>query len=460
MQEQQPYRQFGKETATFIVELVNNQSGGYEFLEFRDDGHTPGVYVSETYIGLFPSGGEGIEAGNVFEWNPACDTEDDTDPEAAPLLPVPFTAKELAAFLLYGVGNYIQERLGRIGQLDEDQLSKLGGVRKKLPRQALRAAYVEAERAQQIVGLPDIEAQELAYSLTEQLDEAEREENHSQGVFARDISPEEASRRRALVVESLADLRKRTQIAKSEAAAKAAQWRGAMVRQLLEPLPQTPEQPVSAGANREELARLRAEAEARRQDEERKAAEERAAEGVRLAAERAEIARQREAQEAKAREVRAELDRQAAELRAQQEAVRKRQEESAAEVKRLEDERIEAEARRIERAPGGALHGAGGEPRDYEQELEGLFDSVGSAQLEAMFPDNEKWAKYAERAARNGLALARVGRGKFNPYLAARWWINEQCPAGWDWSRCARQLANNLPARSRDSRHLLTGDFD
>lgn len=354
MQEQQPYRQFGKETATFIVELVNNQSGGYEFLEFRDDGHTPGVYVSETYIGLFPSGGEGIEAGNVFEWNPACDTEDDTDPEAAPLLPVPFTAKELAAFLLYGVGNYIQERLGRIGQLDEDQLSKLGGVRKKLPRQALRAAYVEAERAQQIVGLPDIEAQELAYSLAEQLDEAEREENHSQGVFARDISPEEASRRRALVVESLADLRKRTQIAKSEAAAKAAQWRGAMVRQLLEPLPQTPEQPVSAGANREELARLRAEAEARRQEDERKAAEGRAAEEARLATERAEIAKQREEQEAKALAERAELERQTAELRAQQEVVRKQQEAVAAETKRLEDERIaaeeaiEADAHRIE----------------------------------------------------------------------------------------------------------------
>lgn len=245
MQEQQPPRQFGKETATFIVELVNNQSGGYEFLEFRDDGHTPGVYVSETYVGLFPSGVEGIEAGNVFEWNPACDTEDDTDPEASPLLPVPFTAKELAALLLYGVGDYIQERLGPIGQLDEDQLSRLGGVRKKLPRQALRAAYDEAERAQRIVGLPDIEAQELAYSLSEQLDEAEREENHRQGVFARDISPEEASRRRALVVESLADLRKRTQVAKSEAAAKTARWRSAMVRQLLAPLPQTPALPIA-----------------------------------------------------------------------------------------------------------------------------------------------------------------------------------------------------------------------
>lgn len=395
MQEQQPRRQFGKETAKFIVELVNNQSGGYEFLEFRDDGHAPGVYVSETYIGLFPSGVEGIEAGNVFEWNPSCDTEDDTDPEATPLLPVPFTAKELAAFLLYGVGDYIQERLGRIGQLDEDQLLKLGGVRKKLPRQALRAAYVEAERAQQIVGLPDIEAQELAYLLSEQLDEAEREENHRQGVFARDISPEEASRRRALVVESLAELRKRTQVAKSEAAAKTAQWRSAMVRQLLEPLPQTPESPVSVVADREELARLRAEAEARRQDEERKAAEERAAE----------------------------LDRQAAELRAQQEAVRKQQEAAAAEAKRLEDERIAAEHRAAEEAIEADAHRIEQEPNQSEpaeapRSTQTTLDmGVSKNEILAVFPNpiqgqtKEQWANMLADGRAKWLKPARVDRG-------------------------------------------------
>lgn len=101
-------------------------------------------------------------------------------------------------------------------------------------------------------------------------------------------------------------------------------------------------------AEREELARLRAEAEARRQEDERKAAEARAAEEARLAAERAELARQREAQEAQARAEREEIERQAAELRAQQEAIRKQQEAAAAETKRLEDERIAAERRAVE----------------------------------------------------------------------------------------------------------------
>ena len=72
----------------------------------------------------------------------------------------------------------------------------------------------------------------------------------------------------------------------------------------------------------DEAKNLRAEAEARRQEDERKAAEARAAEEARLAAERAELARQREAQEAQARAEREEIERQAAELRAQQEAIR------------------------------------------------------------------------------------------------------------------------------------------
>lgn len=97
---------------------------------------------------------------------------------------------------------------------------------------------------------------------------------------------------------------------------------------------------------------------------------------------------------------------------------------------------------------------------DDDGELAGLFDPVRVASLEALFPDGGKWARHAERAARNGLIAARVERGKFNPYRAARWWMETQAPAGWKWERCARVLANNLPTRSRDCGHLLTGDFD
>lgn len=99
-------------------------------------------------------------------------------------------------------------------------------------------------------------------------------------------------------------------------------------------------------------------------------------------------------------------------------------------------------------------------PDDYDELLSRLFDPVKKEQLEAYFPDGGKWTAYAEKAARNGLLVARVGRGKFNPYLAAIWWLNEKGPDNWKWERCVRVLANNLPPRSIGSRHLLTGDFD
>lgn len=93
-------------------------------------------------------------------------------------------------------------------------------------------------------------------------------------------------------------------------------------------------------------------------------------------------------------------------------------------------------------------------------EFAGLFDAVSVAALETMFPDGGQWAKYAERADRNGLKASREGRAKFNPYRAAEWWWSRKNPEGWTWERCLRKLANNLPDRSRDSKHLITGDFD
>ena len=96
---------------------------------------------------------------------------------------------------------------------------------------------------------------------------------------------------------------------------------------------------------------------------------------------------------------------------------------------------------------------------DHDATLAALFDPVAVPQLEAMFPASGKWASYANYAPRNGLKDARMGRGVFNPYLAALWWLGTG-PAGWDRSKCMRKLANNLPARSLDSKYMLTGDFD
>lgn len=91
--------------------------------------------------------------------------------------------------------------------------------------------------------------------------------------------------------------------------------------------------------------------------------------------------------------------------------------------------------------------------------LASLFDPVKVTQLEKMFPTNGKWKGYAAHAKANGLRdAAKDGYALFNPYLAAKWWIAKG-QNGWDWARCLRTLANNLPARSIDDSPLLTGNL-
>ena len=97
--------------------------------------------------------------------------------------------------------------------------------------------------------------------------------------------------------------------------------------------------------------------------------------------------------------------------------------------------------------------------RDADEVLAALFDPVRIEALEKMFPASNNWQHWSERAKRNGLDAAREKRGLFNPYRAAMWFLKQGWP-GWDMARCNRTLAANLPARSKDQKHLLTGDLD
>lgn len=94
-----------------------------------------------------------------------------------------------------------------------------------------------------------------------------------------------------------------------------------------------------------------------------------------------------------------------------------------------------------------------------ENTLSALFDPVTVESLEKMFPAVGKWKSWADKAKANGLIDAREGRGLFNPYNAAMWFLKKGV-SGWDLARCNRVLANNLPARSRGDEHLLTGGID
>lgn len=95
---------------------------------------------------------------------------------------------------------------------------------------------------------------------------------------------------------------------------------------------------------------------------------------------------------------------------------------------------------------------------NFDEKLATLFDAVPKEVLEKMFPANGKWTSWAERASANGLKDARPERKLFNPYRAGLWFVHKGID-GWDLARLHRVLANNLPARSKDEAHNLTGDL-
>lgn len=97
---------------------------------------------------------------------------------------------------------------------------------------------------------------------------------------------------------------------------------------------------------------------------------------------------------------------------------------------------------------------------DHNETLAALFDPLPVEALAKMFiTDVAQWEKWADRADRNGLKSARQGRKIFNPYKAGIWFVRNGAE-GWDDARLYRALANNLPARSSDKEHLLTGGID
>jgi len=162
-------RKYGIGEARLIAAIVNG-SGCFPDdsppLDVRDDG----VFVSEaTKEAVWClRGAKGID--EAFYWNPAWELEDGPSPLTAPLLPIPFTPRDLAAFLVGDISQFIRERFGQIGHLDETRLSRFGARDAAHARRALREAYELAahalavvERAERFEELTDDADQRLAY---------------------------------------------------------------------------------------------------------------------------------------------------------------------------------------------------------------------------------------------------------------------------------------------------------
>ncbi|MCX7258573.1 MAG: hypothetical protein NTZ64_18155 [Polaromonas sp.] len=136
MEPQAPYE---KEDAQSIIANYLN-----DWVEWRDDG----LFIRQDFT-------ENDVTGSFFQWTPACDMEWDgaPDPKTAPSLPFPFTASQLAAFMLNGIGSIVASAYGTWedgpGEADMDEVMN---VRARKAREALRKAFSLYRDAEKAVG--------------------------------------------------------------------------------------------------------------------------------------------------------------------------------------------------------------------------------------------------------------------------------------------------------------------
>ena len=251
-------RKYDKATAQAIMQWAYSdyQDDQNKPYEVRDDG----VYVNDVFREFCPP-------GTIYDWTPAdcMDGPESPNPDTAPALPIPFTAADLAACMLDGIGQTIWQSVGvYIGSSIDESLLANFHPRMRWMRDALREAYALAAEAQNIVGELDHAEQQSAHDLRARYSDAYDQAIERDRVMERvvvgtkkDGSPEyggfiprdEYLRRLERAKASVSDLKAQADSANAQADEKHRTWREAMVRQLLKP-----EQPIAKTAPETESA--------------------------------------------------------------------------------------------------------------------------------------------------------------------------------------------------------------
>lgn len=182
-----------------------------------------GLYLSESLCSYCPQ-------EEIFDWSPAYDMDwpEAPNPATAPMLPLPFTAKELAAFMLDGAGVGILHAITDSGcASDEEAIHKHWGnhPRHRHTRDALKEALQLLAEANEHVAPLNTKYQEKADALSEQYDSAMSQSAVDNSVEANQVH----------AIGSLEALKTEMSAAQDVARAMRHSWRKAMVHCLLSP---------------------------------------------------------------------------------------------------------------------------------------------------------------------------------------------------------------------------------
>jgi hypothetical protein len=185
---------------------------------------------------------------DLLRWRPARLLQGEPGaPEAAdtPMLPFPFTAVELAAFMLAGVGALVADFYGDWNDgPDPDKLKAMD------PDSRARTAIVQAFKAyrdaQRIVGDQPLVRQGDVDRLRKAYREANQKANAREGVADAIPGTDDSKSRRSRAEASTAELKSKLDAATAQAQAESEAWLKAMVQQLLQAPPdKSPTTPVS-----------------------------------------------------------------------------------------------------------------------------------------------------------------------------------------------------------------------
>lgn len=209
---------------------------GEKWVEYKSEG----VCLSDDLIQF--------DTSQELHWKYVCELDDGLDPLTAPALPFPFTANQLAAFMVNGIGAAVASRFGDWEEGPDQEMLDSMGVLAREPKRAITEAYSAFMAAQSTVGSFPVELQKRADRLCKIYSYRNLKTNTREGVFSQGIDRDEAAARRARAVVSNAQLERLYDIATKEFQTAATAWRKAMVNELLKPTQATPA-PVGTGCD-------------------------------------------------------------------------------------------------------------------------------------------------------------------------------------------------------------------
>ncbi len=224
---------YGRKVFEQLYELCMGEwmkEQGKPVIQMRDDGAYAEQVDSET-----------------LDWTPSCDLMEpgSADPLTGPLIPFPFTASQLAAFMLDGWGYFMQEKCGDWTEGPIESILERIRVRVRGGKveEALRGAYDAYREAERVVGKLDPILQARTKQLETDYKKAEQAAAEREKFRLTGLSTKERKRRhkryKALIAESCS-MMKQSQAQSNNAMLV---WRKAMVNQLL--CPMTHDVPVS-----------------------------------------------------------------------------------------------------------------------------------------------------------------------------------------------------------------------